>query len=119
MSKNKKVVLLAGLPPSEMGRCEGMIKNATIQVAHDHQGLLSSIRTNPEIAVIHVDHFGKDILQQIADTGFTGALIRVTSSCKIMRSSNSFIAPREVPDAVIRALSMVHVVRDQQRALAT
>ncbi len=119
MSKTKKVVLLAGLPPAEMGRCEGMIKNATIQVVHDHQGVISSIRANPEIAVIHVDHFGKDILQQIADTGFKGELIRVTSSCKTMRASNSFIAPREVPDAVIRALSMVHVARDQQKTLAT
>lgn len=114
MSKNKKVVLLAGLPPAEMGRCEGMIKNATIRMVHDHQEVISSIRANPEIAVIHVDNFGKDILQQIADTGFKGALIQVTSSSKKMRASNSFIAPREVPDAVIRALSMTHVVRNQQ-----
>jgi hypothetical protein len=104
MSK-KKVVLLAGMTPEEMGRCQGMIENAAIHTAHDKLGVLSFIRRNPEIAVIHVDNFDKDILQQIADTGFGGKLIPVTNSCKVMRASNVFISPREVPDAVSRALA--------------
>ena len=118
MSKNKKVVLLAGLSPQELGRCEGIIENATIRTAHDQQAVLSSIRANPEIAVVHVDHLSKDILQQIADTGFVGKLIPVTNSCKIMRASSIHIAPRDVPDAVIRALAAVRIVRDQQKQIS-
>jgi hypothetical protein len=118
-SKSRKVVLLAGLSPQELGRCEGIIKNATIRTAHDQQAVLSSIRANPEIAVIHVDHLSKDILQQIADAGFMGKLIPVTNSSKVMRASNIHIAPREVPDAVIRALATIHAVRGQQGQLST
>jgi len=118
MKKNKKVVLLAGLSPQELGRCEGIIENATIRTAHKQEEVLSSIRANPEIAVVQVDHLGKDILQQIAAAGFTGKLIPVTSSSTIMRASSIHIAPRDVPEAVIRELSMVHVTRDQRRPSA-
>ena len=118
MSKIKKVVLLAGLSPQELGRCEGIIKNATIRTAHDQEAVLSSILENPEIAVVHVDHLSKDILQKIAAAGFTGKLIPVTNSSNVMRASSIHIAPRDVPEAVIQALATVRVVRDQQKQLS-
>lgn len=104
--KQKKVVLLAGLSPADMGRCQGMIVDAAVHTAHDQQGALAFIRRNPEIAVIHIDSFDRDILQKIADSGFEGKLIPATNSCKVMRASNAFISPRDVPDAVGRALAM-------------
>lgn len=105
MSMKRNVVLLAGLPPEEAGRCEGMIENATVRTSHDQQVTLSLIRSNPEIVVIHVDHFDKDILQKIAASGFKGKLIPVTNSCNKMRTSSDFIAPRDIPEAVSRALA--------------
>lgn len=103
--KQKKTVLLAGLSPADMGRCQGMIVDAAVHTAHDQQGALAFIQRGPEVAVIHVDSFDKDFLQKITDSGFKGKLIPVTNSCNKMRSSNAFIAPRDVPDAVSQALA--------------
>ncbi|OHA83984.1 MAG: hypothetical protein A2937_00505 [Candidatus Yonathbacteria bacterium RIFCSPLOWO2_01_FULL_47_33b] len=104
--KQKKMVLLAGLPAADQGRCQGMIDGVIIHTADDQRATLSFLRRNPEIAVIHVDQFDKDILQKIAGSGYTGKVIPVTNSCKLMRSSSTYIAPRDVPDAVDRELTM-------------
>lgn len=103
--KQKKTVLLAGLSPADMGRCQGMIVGAAVHAEHDQRGALAFIRREPEIAVIHTDSFDKDILQKIADSGFKGKLIPVTNSCSKMRTSSAFISPRDIPDAVDRALA--------------
>ena len=105
MIKKKKVVLLAGLSPADTGRCQGMIVDAAVHTAHDQQGALAFIRRDPEIAVIYVDKFDKDILQKIADSGFKGKIIPVTNSCRLMRANNAYVAPRDVPDEVSRALA--------------
>lgn len=115
MSKNKKVVLLAGMKPDEAGRCQGIIEGADIHMVHDQKEALNFIQRNPEIVVICVDDFAHDILQQIANTGFKGKLISVTNKCKTMRASNVHIAPRDVPEAVIEALSMLPIPHGKQQ----
>lgn len=102
-----KTVLLAGLCPEDLGRCQGIII-ASFFVANDEKNTLSGIQRNPEVAVINIDHFrGEDFLKQVEETGFAGKVILATNNRKLFRTQGrkKFISFRDVPEAVSRALT--------------
>lgn len=108
--KVKKTVLLAGLRPEDLGRCQGMIK-ASLLTADDKNGVLKIIQRCPEVAVINFDRFGgESFLRQIAQTGYKGKVISATNKrTRSWETENipgiEFVSFRGVPDAVESALA--------------
>lgn len=104
----KKVVLLAGLSPVDLGRCQGMITSASLFATDNQQEVLGFIQRNPQVAVINIDHFGgMTFLDKIKRNGFDGKIIPVTNKrSRPGESANlNFVTFREVPDAITRALA--------------